>query len=51
MTYRKGDTIKYTKDIMFKGEEEIEAKIVAIINIVGRKKLLLETGDEINIID
>lgn len=41
--FKKGQTVKYNREVMFKGVETVTAKIVAI----GRKTLLLDNGDEI----
>lgn len=43
--YKKGQLISYTREVMFKGTEEVTAKVVAI----GRTALLLDNGDEITI--
>lgn len=41
-TLKKGDKIRYTKEIMFKGPQEMIGTIVAITET----KILLDTGDE-----
>ncbi len=43
--FKKGDSITYTREVMFKGSEKVTSKIVAI----GRTSLLLENGDQISV--
>lgn len=50
MNYAKGDTVTYTKEIMFKGVETITAKVVGIFSKPGRKVLLLDNGDEVSVV-
>lgn len=40
---KKGDKVKYTKEIIFKGTVEVEATVIAIIGIT----VLLDNGDEL----
>ena len=44
---QKGQTVKYKRDVMFKGTEEVESKVVAIRELNGLRVALLENGDEI----
>ena len=46
---KKGDTIKYKKEIMFKGEIEITAKVVMIHPVTNM--VLLDIGAEMNLIN
>ena len=39
---KKGDTVTYTKEIMFKGTIKVTAKVVAITD----RKILLDNGDQ-----
>jgi hypothetical protein len=43
--FKRGQTITYTRQVMFKGTETVTAKIVAI----GRTTILLDNGDEITV--
>lgn len=43
MKFKKGQKVRYTREIMFKGTEEVTATIVAIL----RNKILLDNGDEL----
>jgi len=47
MNYSKGNKVTYTKEIMFKGTEEVTATIVAIFRFGAMATLLLDNGDEI----
>ena len=51
MKYSKGQKVTYTKEIMFKGTEEVTAKIVAIMRIGVMVTLLLDNGDEVNALE
>jgi len=42
---KRGQTITYTRKVMFKDTETVKAKIVAI----GRTSFLLDNGDELTI--
>lgn len=41
MSFKKGDTVKYEKQIMFKGTVTLESKVVAVTD----RTVLLESGD------
>ena len=43
--YKRGQTITYTRKVMFKGTETVTAKVV----MVGHRTLLLDNGDEITV--
>lgn len=50
MNYSKGNTVTYTKEIMFKGTQEVTAKIVGIFPAPGRNILMLDNGDELTVV-
>jgi len=42
--------VTYTKEIMFKGTEEVTAIIVGIFPAPGRNILMLDNGDELTVV-
>lgn len=48
--YKIGNQITYTKEIMFKGNETVTSKIVAIFPRGAYNVLLLENGDQFNLV-
>ncbi len=46
---KKGDTIKYEREIQFKGKETTTAKIVAIRQVAPKiQEILLDNGDRVH---
>lgn len=48
--YKIGNKLSYTKEIMFKGKETVTSKIVGIFPRGAYNVLLLENGDQFNLI-
>lgn len=44
MTLKKGDTITYERNVMFKGTEKVQTKVVGIFG----DTILLDNGDELS---
>lgn len=45
-TYKKGDRVSYTKDIMFKGPQQVTATVVGIFPMQGGTVMMMDNGDE-----
>lgn len=43
--FKKGDSVTYKREVMFKGTETVTSTVVAI----GRSCILLENGDQITV--